>query len=425
MASMAGKWRAIVAAAAALVLSLAAPALLSAEGGVFISQAELRAAIGKPGVKVVDTRSAAEYGKQHLPGAVNVPFNVLQVPERDGLRSKWASDADLEKALAAVGLSYDDRVILYDTTAISGGKQYVIFQYAGFPRLSVLDGGISAWDGDVDAKPVKPTPSNFKLSRKDGSFVVGGEYVSAKIGDNRAQIIDGRGADAYEDGHIPTAQQINPSDLIKADNTLRGTSEILGLLAARGVTRDKEIVSYCGSGGAASQNYLVLRQLGFSRVVLYENSWDEWSRDTAKVQELNLPNYTFSGDGLNTTRSLGPRFLTQAELKSALEKKAVVILDVRSASDFRAGRIPGSINAYWNDTLDARRNLKPLDELAAYYAKKGVTPDKSIVLFTRGGVQLAHAFTVLKLLGFPNVSAYTGRWDGWEIPAWKALEASR
>ena len=28
---------------------------------------------------------------------------------------------------------------------------------------------------------------------------------------------------------------------------------------------------------------------------------------------------------------------------------------------------------------------------------------------------------LLKLLGYPDVSAYTGRWDGWELPGWKEL----
>jgi thiosulfate/3-mercaptopyruvate sulfurtransferase len=77
----------------------------------------------------------------------------------------------------------------------------------------------------------------------------------------------------------------------------------------------------------------------------------------------------------------------------------VVIVDVRSPADFNAGRIPGSVNVYWNETLDGNRVLKGRDELVACYAAQGVTPDKRVVLFTRGGLQLAHSFTVLKLLG--------------------------
>jgi thiosulfate/3-mercaptopyruvate sulfurtransferase len=94
-----------------------------------------------------------------------------------------------------------------------------------------------------------------------------------------------------------------------------------------------------------------------------------------------------------------------------------VVLDVRSEPDYEIGRIPGSVNVYWNDTLNSNRNPKSAEELAAIFAKQGVTPDKHIVIFTRGGVQLTYMYTLLKILGYPRVSAYTGRWDGWHMPS--------
>ena len=35
--------------------------------------------------------------------------------------------------------------------------------------------------------------------------------------------------------------------------------------------------------------------------------------------------------------------------------------------------------------------------------------------------QLGVLRTMLNLLGYSRVSAYTGRWDGWEMPSWKAV----
>jgi thiosulfate/3-mercaptopyruvate sulfurtransferase len=65
--------------------------------------------------------------------------------------------------------------------------------------------------------------------------------------------------------------------------------------------------------------------------------------------------------------------------------------------------------------------LKGRDELVACYASQGVTPDKRVVLFTRGGLQLAHSFTVLKLLGYPQVDAFTGKWEGWDNASYRSL----
>ena len=188
-----------------------------------------------------------------------------------------------------------------------------------------------------------------------------------------------------------------------------------------GITPDRQIVLYCGSGGAASRNFMVLKELGFGSVKIYLNAWDEWSVDPTKGQELGANNFTFFGSLLDDERSLGPRFFAREELKTALDRKSVLVLDVRSEADFNIGRIPGSVNIYWNDTLDAHRRTKPAEELAAMFARKGVAPDRHIVIFTRGGMQMTYMYTLLKLLGYPQVSAYTGRWYGWEIPLWKAV----
>ncbi len=174
----------------------------------------------------------------------------------------------------------------------------------------------------------------------------------------------------------------------------------------------------CGSGGAASQNYMVLKDIGFNNVLIYLNAWDEWSIDTSKVQELAAPNVTFSGSIINNEKSLGPYFFSQDELQSALNSQNVLLLDVRPKADFDKGRIPGAVHVYWADTLDDHRNPKPVGELLAMLSKKGVTPDRHVAIFTRGGLQLTYMYVLLKLSGYLRVSAYTGRWDGWEIPSW-------
>src|SRR5690606_19558179 len=92
----------------------------------------------------------------------------------------------------------------------------------------------------------------------------------------------------------------------------------------------------------------------------------------------------------------------------------VVVVDVRSPSDYSAGQIPGSVNVFWDATLDENRVLKSADELKKLYEEAGVTPDKKVILFTRGGVQLTHSYTVLSLLGFKNVDFFTGKFEGWE-----------
>src|SRR5690606_33134754 len=169
----------------------------------------------------------------------------------------------------------------------------------------------------------------------------------------------------------------------------------------------------------AANNYVALRNLGYTNVRIYDESWDEWSRDPAAGQSLALGNYTFTGQDITQQSAEAPRFLTADQVKELAADPQVVVLDVRSPSDYGAGQIPGSVNVFWNTTLDENRVLKDPAELKKLYEAAGDTPHKQVILFTRGGVQLTHSYTVLSLLGFKNVNFFTGKFEGWENGAMK------
>ena len=368
------------------------------------------------GARIVDVRAKDAYDKGHLPGAINLPWQSLNVSETDGIRNEFASDAEFERLLGEAGLSYDDTILIIDTNALPG-RAYVAFVYAGFDKVHVFDGGVATWKGELSTEPVQLAATTFKLDRKN-DIRVSKEYVASKVGAADAVIIDGRNGDAYADGHIPGAQTLPASSLLTKEATLQSQPVLLNLLSTAGVSPDREVVSYCGSGVAAANNYLALKNLGYKDVVLYDASWDEWSRDPAAGQQVSLANYTFTGKPL-ADDAKGPRFLDEAQLKTLASDPGVVVLDVRSPSDYAAGHIPGSLNVYWDKTFGPDRVLLPVEELRKIYADAGVSPDKRVVLFTRGGLQLSHTFTVLTLLGYQNVDFFTGKYEGWENGAFK------
>lgn len=369
------------------------------------------------GAKIVDVRSAQAYAKGHIPGAVNLPWQKLNVSESDGIRNEFASDATFEKEFGAAGLSYGDTILIYDTTALPG-RAYVAFEYAGLgDKTHVLDGGVAAWSEALSTDPVVASATDFKLdSKKD--IRVDKSYVAGKIGASDAIIIDGRNEDAYADGHIPGAQALPAASLLNKNATLQSEPVLTALLKSKGVKPDQEVVSYCGSGVAAANNYLALKNLGYKNVVLYDASWDEWSRDPRSGQQVSLANYTFQGAPTAGTDGT-PQFLDETQVKALAGDTNVVVVDVRSPSDFAAGHIPGAVNVYWDSTFDRDRVLLPAEQLRKIYADAGVTPDKRVVLFTRGGLQLSHSYTVLNLLGYKKVDFFTGKFEGWENGAFK------
>ena len=401
-------------------LALSAPPAIAAPAaktsGLIIPQAEFQQIAATKGVVIIDVRPAAAYAKGHIPGAINLPWEKLNVSEEDGIRNELSSDEELAKQFGLAGLSYDSTVLLYDATTLAG-RAYVALEYAGFDKVHVLDGGISSWTGPLTKEATLAKPTTFALTKKRENRVQQ-DFVAKQIGAQDVVIVDGRQVSAFEDGHIPSAKVFSSTSYIGKGTFRRDRQELLKELAAKGVTPDKTIVSYCGSGMAASQAYLVLKDLGFDKLVLYDASWDEWSRDPKAGQEVSLPNYSFASLPTGET-SLGPKILAEADVKELQKRSDVVVVDVRSPADFAPGRIPGSVNVFWNDTLDADRVLKSKEALLDLYKAKGVTPDKHVVIFTRGGLQIAHSYTVLKLLGFQNVDVFTGKWEGWLNPAYK------
>jgi thiosulfate/3-mercaptopyruvate sulfurtransferase len=92
----------------------------------------------------------------------------------------------------------------------------------------------------------------------------------------------------------------------------------------------------------------------------------------------------------------------------------VVIVDVRSPDDYDWGHIPTAVNVFWNDTVDANRNLLAAEVLRNIYEGAGLSPSKRVIIFTRGGFQLTHTYTVLSMLGYRNVDFFSGKFEGWQ-----------
>ena len=53
--------------------------------------------------------------------------------------------------------------------------------------------------------------------------------------------------------------------------------ELANMFEKNRITKDKKILNYCGGGIAASLEAFVLYQLGFEKIVIYDNSLHEWA----------------------------------------------------------------------------------------------------------------------------------------------------
>ena len=281
--------------AAVSILGAAALSVHAQSGKLIVDQAYVSAALAR-GVIVWDVRSAAEYDRGHIPGAVNLgdAGSVL----RNVNTEDFLPVPELEKLLGQAGIDPAKEVIVYG----SRGNPYAYFgqytmQYFGGREARVFHDGIDGWR--AAGKPVATAatrlpPVALHLTPAPAGTVTTVEVV-ARLKDPGVQIIDARTAKEFsgEDirairgGHIPGAVNIpfehnwvDPDAASKlarkevADNagmSLKPRSDLKGLYAK--LDPEKETVVYCQSGVRAAETAAVLSELGFKNVKVYDSSW--------------------------------------------------------------------------------------------------------------------------------------------------------
>ncbi len=277
--------KAIAARLAAALFGALALALGAAAGQAqsIVIDAQTLEAKTAEGARVVDVRAPDKYAQGHIPGAINLPWRMLNIGDVDGVKIEFLADDALAAAFGAAGLGYDDVIVIVDENSLAG-RGFIAFEYAGFPAVHVLDGGMQAWAGPVSAEAVALAPRPFTLDRKR-ELRVGMAHVAARIGDANAVIVDGRGKGAYDAGRIPTALSAPAPSLLAENGAYQDADALRAMLAAKGITPDREVVNYCGSGVYSAHNYLAMRNLGYENVSLYDGSMDEWGKDPARVEK--------------------------------------------------------------------------------------------------------------------------------------------
>src|SRR5262249_28031221 len=78
-------------------------------------------------------------------------------------------------------------------------------------------------------------------------------------------------------GHVPGAQNVPWAQAAQEDGTFKTADDLRQLYGAKGITPEKDVVTYCRIGERSSHTWFVLNELlGYPRVRNYDGSWTEW-----------------------------------------------------------------------------------------------------------------------------------------------------
>jgi thiosulfate/3-mercaptopyruvate sulfurtransferase len=255
---------------------------------------ELVTLVGHPSVRIVDMRTSLfDYLKAHLPNAVYLHFETLQVP-RNGVPAQALDRISLERILGEyLSISNDMWVILYSEKS-NPNATYLAWalDFLGHKRVGIVNGGWEKWVFEKlpitqDYPSLSPKKFFGKVIRES---LAEKRWVRDRLSARDVVIVDARPPKQYSGeegeeirrGHIPGARNIYWETTLEGEEirTWKKKEDLEKLFAESGVVREKETVVHCRTGKEASHLYFTLKYvLGFPNVHLYRGSWVEWSAD--------------------------------------------------------------------------------------------------------------------------------------------------
>ena len=268
-------------------------------------------------------RNREAYLSGHIPGAIDIDTLALEAPDTWNRRSP----DELKAALEMHGITADTTVVLYGKFMwpdndnefpgsaaghIAAIRCAFIMMYAGVKDVRVLNGGFQSWKDagfDIDNQDIAknqvddfgaliPAQSELAvdipeakkiLQSKDAELVCvrsWPEYIGEVSGYNYIEkkgripgaVFGNCGSDAY---HMENYRN--------SDHTSREFHEITEIWKDAGITPDKHLAFYCGTGWRGSEAFYNAWLMNWPRVSVFDGGWFEWSNDSQNPFETGVP----------------------------------------------------------------------------------------------------------------------------------------
>ena len=243
-------------------------------------------------VRLLDVRWALDgsrgehtYRDGHLPGAVYVDLPTqLAAPAGAGGRHPLPDPEDFAATLRAAGVDEDSLVVAYDDTDRSPSARLVWMLRALGQEAAVLDGGLAAWDGELETEVPAPAAGTVPARDWPAAAIAGIDEVAATsspVVDARAGARDRGEAEPVDPraGHVPGAINLPYGENLDAEGRFLPPEQLRERFLAAGLDPAGEVIVYCGSGVTATHDVLALQHAGFTEVRLFPGSWSQWSSD--------------------------------------------------------------------------------------------------------------------------------------------------
>ena len=316
-------------------LTLSAAAVNTVDRGV-IKVEQLNTMLGDPSLVIIEVGWGGPeeyYDKGHIPGSIHVNtdeieydlFNARQTsaPKKLGRSTTAAQDSAkglseestlprnwwnlypdqyLLKAIAAMGVDTQSTVVIYAKDPTAAARLGWALLYAGVEDVSLLDGGFEVWESAGYEISTVTTPrrpkAGFGADRPlHPEYLVDIPFVRSAVtsGDDDFTLADIRTKGEFDGtsapySYIPTKGRVQSAvwgkagdgpwtmeNYLNKDGTFKSLQTVESMWAEQGITREKHVGFYCGTGWRSSLAFFFAYRMGWPRISNFDSGWYEWS----------------------------------------------------------------------------------------------------------------------------------------------------
>jgi thiosulfate/3-mercaptopyruvate sulfurtransferase len=247
-----------------------------------------------PNVVVIEVDESPDlYARDHIPGAISWSWEGQLA---DKLRRDILGPSQVELLLSASGVGNTTTIVLYgDKHNLYAAWAFWQLKIHGHRDTRIINGGREKWldEGRPSSKEMTiSTPNRYHCRSLNLELRALLPQVKVAVKSQTYSVVDARpyeeftgaapsrdgGKDiAQRSGHIPGARNIPWDAVCKPDGTFKDADTLRELFEAKGITPEKEVITYSGTGERASLTWFVIKHLlGYPVVKNYDGSWAEW-----------------------------------------------------------------------------------------------------------------------------------------------------
>lgn len=242
--------------------------------------------------------------------------------------------------------------------------------------------------------------------------------VMGHYDDDNIVMIDARGQEAYDKGHLKGALCLSPMDLI-VDKPVKATiapqAKVERVLSQLGIENDDTLYIYDDNQGvSAGRVWWTLKVYGHEKALIVNGGASHLA--TVVGQEGLTKAVPKMKQSKYVAKAANMEMLADYDMVKAVsedDNSNVKLIDVRSIAEYEAGNIPGAIFYPHTNNVYKDGTFKSARDTYLFYSDKGIDRQDELILYCKSSFRATQTLAVLQEAGYENVKIYDGAWLEW------------